>query len=69
MGLLTWDARGLRVAESVLWSGSAEGTAPAEGRKSESVRASADDCRREACGRAEHLWLVRFATGVARSGE
>ena len=59
--------RGLRVAGAVLWSGSAEGTAPAERRESESVRAGADHCWRET--RAEHRWLVRVATGGVRGGE
>ena len=59
--------RCLRVAEAVLWSRGAEGTAPAERRKSESVRAGADHCWRET--RAERLRLIRVATGVARSGE
>jgi hypothetical protein len=59
--------RGLRVAEAVLRSRGPEGTAPAEGRKGESVRAGADDCWRET--RAEHHWLVRVATGGVRGGE
>ena len=61
------SVRCLRVAEAVLWSRSAEGTAPAERRESESVRACADHCWRET--RAEHRWLVRVATGGVRGGE